>query len=101
MTKKIILFLVAFFTANAFAECPEGTWPRNLYGGPGGGLYKGPGGGMYKGPGGGMYKGPGGGLYKGPGEYCSNTPPWPVFIQYLEENGYEDEAKLIKEELYQ
>ncbi len=45
----------------------EGTWPRDRYVGPGGGLYTGVGGGMYTGPGGGAYTGPGGGLYAGPG----------------------------------
>ena len=73
-----------FFAVNVFAECPEGTWPRNLYSGPGGGFYE----------------GLGGGMYEGHQEYCSNIPPWPVFIQYLEENGYEEEAKFLREELY-
>ncbi len=67
----------------AQTDCPEGTWPRNLYSGPGGG----------------MYTGPGGGLYTGPGSYCSNRPPLPVFLRYLEENGYEDEAALIRRAL--
>ena len=49
------------------AYCPNGTWPRSQYSGPGGGLYTGPGGGAYTGPGGGAYTGPGGGAYTGPG----------------------------------
>ena len=73
----------------ARAECPEGTWPRSQYTGPGGGLYKG--------PGGGLYTGPGGGMYTGPGEYCRNMPPWSVLLTYLDENGYEKEASLIRE----
>jgi hypothetical protein len=59
--------LLALLSAHVFAECPEGTWPRDQYTGPGGGAYTGPGGGMYTGPGGGAYTGPGGGLYSGPG----------------------------------
>jgi hypothetical protein len=66
-------------------DCPAGTWPRDMYTGPGGGMYTGPGGGMYTGPGGGMYTGPGGGAYTGPGQrYCSNRPP----LSWLRENGY-------------
>ena len=123
--------LLLFLVSTAFAECPDGTWPRNMYSGPGGGLYTGPGGGMYTGPGGGaytgpgggaytgpgggmytgpggglytgpgggLYSGPGGGLYTGPSEYCSNIPPWPIFAEYLAENGYEDEAELIRSAL--
>ena len=68
-----------------------------LYKGPGGGLYTGPGGGLYKGPGGGLYSGPGGGMYQGPGEHCRNMPPWSVLLTYLDENGYEKEASLIRE----
>ncbi len=69
-----------------------------LYEGPGGGLYQGPGGGLYPGPGGGLYAGPGGGMYSGPCEnpYRSNIPPWPVFIQYLDQNGLHEFASLIK-----
>ena len=48
-------------------DCPEGTWNRNQYSGPGGGLYTGRGGGMYTGRGGGMYTGRGGGMYTGRG----------------------------------
>ncbi len=83
----------------------KNTWPRDQYTGPGGGLYTGPGGGMYTGPGGGAYTGPGGGMYTGPGggmytgpsneAYRSNIPPWPVFIEYLEQNGMQDLAELI------
>jgi len=80
-----------------------------LYTGPGGGLYTGPGGGLYTGPGGGLYTGPGGGLYTGPGggmytgadshPYYSNIPPWDIFVAHLEQNGYNNEAKLIKKSL--
>jgi hypothetical protein len=66
-------------TIGASADCPSGTWPGSLYAGPGGGLYE----------------GPGGGLYAGPGEYCSNRPPLPVFVEILDELGYEYEAALI------
>jgi len=70
-------------------DCPEGTWNRNQYTGPGGGLYTGPGGGMYTGPGGGMYTGPGGGMYTGPGgglytgptQYCGKRPPLSILRQ--------------------
>src|SRR4051812_12275457 len=44
-----------------------GTWPRDRYTGPGGGLSTGPGGGLSTGPGGGASTGPGGGLSTGPG----------------------------------
>jgi hypothetical protein len=69
-----------------------------LYSGPGGGLYTGPGGGLYTGPGGGLYTGPGGGMYRGPDRdpYMSNIPPWPEFVRYLEMNGYQNEARLIR-----
>ena len=68
MRKLIVTTIAAIFLpVLALAECPEGTWPSNLYTGPGGGLYTGPGGGLYTGPGGGMYTGPGGGMYTGPG----------------------------------
>ena len=58
-------------TIGASADCPSGTWPGSLYAGPGGGLYE------------------------GPGEYCSNRPPLPVFVEILDELGYEYEAALI------
>jgi hypothetical protein len=84
----------------------DNTWPRDQYSGPGGGLYTGPGGGMYTGPGEGLYTGPGGGLFSGPGAgmytgpcdepYRSNIPPWPVFIDYLENHGMQDLADLIR-----
>lgn len=61
----IIVMTLTISAANA--ECPQGTWPRDQYSGPGGGLYAGRGGGLYKGPGGGAHTGPGGGLYSGPG----------------------------------
>ena len=108
---KIILILLLLSSNLVFSQdCPEGTWNRNQYTGPGGGLYTGPGGGMYTGPGGGMYTGPGGGLYTGPGgglytgpgggmytgpgggiytgpsQYCSNRPP----LSYLRREGIID-----------
>jgi hypothetical protein len=144
-TIKTAISIIAFFTTTAFAlaDCPPGTWPRDqyngpggglyngpggglyngpggglyngpgggmyngpggglyagpggglydgpgggLYDGPGGGLYDGPGGGLYDGPGGGMYNGPGGGLYNGPGSYCTNRPPWPIILRYLQKTG--------------
>lgn len=63
----LLLLLSLGMTMQALADCPEGSWPRNQYTGPGGGLYTGPGGGIYTGPGGGRYTGPGGGMYTGPG----------------------------------
>ena len=125
LTAVALALLILWVPVDGVAQtdCPEGTRPGNLYSGPGGGMYAGPGGGMYAGPGGGMYMGPGGGLYMGPGgglytgpggglyagpggglyagpgSYCSNRPPLPVFLRYLEENGYEDEAALIRRAL--
>ena len=101
------LWFLAVIPATAFADCPEGTWPRDLYSGPGGGLstsrggglYTGPGGGLSRSPGGGLHAGPGGGLYSGPATYCRNIPPLPVFTKYLEENGYEREAELLRDAL--
>ena len=94
------IIVAIFMPVLGLADCPEGTWPSNLYTGPGGGMYTGPGGGMYTGPGGGMYTGPGGGLYTGPDLYCANRPPLPVFIEILEREGYSDEAALIRSHLY-
>ena len=139
LRKLTIVFCLALLPASALADCPEGTWPRDLHSGPGGGLSTGPGGGMYSGPGGGastgrggglytgpggglsrspggglytgpggwlskshgggLYAGPGGGLYSGPETYCRNIPPLPVFTKYLEENGYEREAELLRDAL--
>lgn len=69
MTLKgfVVAGILTLLSALAFAECPDGTWPRDQYSGPGGGAYTGPGGGLYTGPRGGASTGPGGGLYKGPG----------------------------------
>ena len=76
---KIILILLLLSSNLVFSQdCPEGTWNRNQYTGPGGGLYTG--------PGGGMYTGPGGGIYTGPSQYCSNRPP----LSYLRREGIID-----------
>ena len=79
--KLILLITLSLLSGFVFSDCPEGTWNRNQYTGPGGGMYTGPGGGMYTGPGGGMYTGPGGGLYTGPGLYCTNRPPLQVLLE--------------------
>ena len=79
--KKLIVLLFLLLTSSVFADCPEGTWSRDQYTGPGGGMYTGPGGGLYTGPGGGLYTGPGGGLYTGPGSYCTNRPPLRLLIR--------------------
>ena len=71
-------------------------WPRNSYGGPGGGLYTGPGGGAFTGPGGGLYTGPGGGLYPGPAPYYSNIPPRKVFLEYLRTHRYKTQYLILK-----
>jgi len=92
--------------------CPEGTWPRDLYSGQGGGLSTLSGGGLstlrgggastLRGgglstlSGGGLLTLSGGGLSTLYGPYCSNTPPWGVFLKYLEDNGYDYEARLIR-----
>ena len=103
--KKLLVIALIILSSLVFADCPEGTWSRDQYTGPGGGMYTGPGGGMYTGPGGGMYTGPGGGmytgpggglytgpggglytgpgggLYTGPGSYCTNRPPLRLLIR--------------------
>ena len=45
-----------------------------------------------------QYNGPGGGMYNGPCNepYRSNIPPWPVFVEYLENHEMQDVAKLIR-----
>jgi len=37
-------------------------------------------------------------MYTGPDAepYMSNIPPWPIFIEYLEQLGMRDIAKLIR-----
>ena len=44
-----------------------------------------------------MFTGPGGGMSTDPdpNPYMSNIPSWPVFVKYLAENGYPEEANLI------
>ena len=108
--------------------CPEGTWPRDLYSGPGGGLSTVKGGGLSTLRGGGLSTSRGGGLSTSRGgglstlrggglstlrdgglstlrggglstlygPYCSSIPPWGVFLKYLEDNGYDYEASLIR-----
>ena len=71
--KKLLLLTILILSIPVFADCPDGTWSRDQYTGPGGG--------MYTGPGGGMYTGPGGGLYTGPGSYCTNRPPLRLLIR--------------------
>ena len=88
MSFRLVLFAglalgALLWSPAARAECPEGTWPRSQYTGPGGGLYT----------------GPGGGMYTGPGEHCRNMPPWSVLLTYLDDNGYDKEASLIREAL--
>ena len=65
----LIIVFVLFSTTESFSSnpCPEGTWNRNQYTGPGGGMYTGPGGGLYTGPRGGMYRGSG-------SPYCTKRP---------------------------
>lgn len=79
-TALIVGCLILSLASVADADCPKGKWPRSMYSGPGGGLYT----------------GPGGGMYSGPGTYCGRFPPWPVFMAYLADNGYEEEAELIR-----
>jgi hypothetical protein len=79
---SIVFLLVLVFSSEVISyNCPSGTWNRNQYTGPGGGMYTGPGGGLYTGPGGGLYTGPGGGLYTGPGQYCTNRPPLSILVE--------------------
>ena len=112
---------VAANQGNAGAQyCPEGTWPRDLHAGRGGGLSTLRGGGLstlrggglstLKGgglstlrggglstlKGGGLSRLRGGGLSRLSGPYCSNIPPWDVFLEYLENNGYDSEARVIR-----
>jgi hypothetical protein len=68
-----LALVMLWVPVDGVAQCPEGTWPRNLS------------------------TGMGGGMSTGMGSYCSNIPPWPVFVEYLEDNGYLAEAKLIRD----
>lgn len=61
--------------------------------GPRGGLSTGPGGGLSSGPGGGMYRG------KCDNPYRSNIPPWPRFIEELENRGRHEIAERIRTRL--
>ena len=79
-TALIVACLVLSLASVAVADCPKGSWPRNMYSGPGGGLYT----------------GPGGGMFAGPGIFCGRFPPWPVFLAYLADNGFDEEAELIR-----
>lgn len=84
----------------------EGTWPRDSYTGPGGGLYTGPGGGLYSGPGGGLYSGPGGGLYSGPDgglytgpsgtPYRNSWPPRRIILAYLAQHNLHQALRILK-----
>ena len=57
MKKLILLITLSLLSGLVFSDCPEGTWNRN------------------------QYTGPGGGLYTGPGSYCTNRPPLQVLIE--------------------
>ncbi len=76
-------------------------WPRDMSTGPGGGLSTGPGGGLSTGPDGGLSTGPGGGLSTagGPNGYRSNHPPYEYLVPYLEENGMEWVADILRVKL--
>ena len=118
-----IVIISLLFVSQAIA-CPEGTWPRNqnsqkggglstlsdgglstLRGGGastlrGGGLSTLRGGGLSTLRGGGLSTLRGGGLSTtndGDDTYCSNIPPWSVFVEYLENNGYDSEAEMIRD----
>jgi hypothetical protein len=75
-----------------------GTWPRDRYTGPGGGLSTGPQGGLSTGPGGGLYTGPGGGLFTGPSgnPYRSNWPPIDVLVEELRLRGMGQYVRYFK-----
>ena len=59
-----------------------GSWPRDLYVGPGGGLYTGPGGGLYKGSFG--------------NHFHFNWPPIPVLVAELEKRGMTQYAAIFR-----
>ena len=76
--KKILILILITLSGSVFSDCPNGTWNRSQYTGPGGGLYTGPGGGMYTGPGGGIVfylDASGGGWEAAPADQ-STSAPW-------------------------
>jgi hypothetical protein len=53
---------------------------------------------LYTGPGGGLYTGPGGGLYTGASDmaYHRNWPPLRVLVEYLEQHGRSQVARVLR-----
>ena len=120
---KSLIALVLLIMSFTIMACPPGTWPRNQSsssgggastsrggglstsrgGGAstsrGGGLSTSRGGGLSTSSGGGLSTSSGGGLSTsndGDNTYCSNIPPWSVFVKHLEENGYTSQTKTIR-----